>query len=376
MGGAPVNADEEARSFPSDHEDISRPATGFTAVNGRASPGSQAKQQQKQQPDQAPETERKEGPEASRSRPSFLNHHESSSPLPPPSQTVAQKDSRQVNGSEAAKSSAPPNATGSPPAPGTTTVNSTTPHASYPQHTNPPPVHRDSPPSQNGGPSPTKRKRSLSQERGNLNGPIYPGNAPPPSPVGHRMSVDGGSSRERDPYGRSVYSPPHESYPPPPNDGYPPPPSEGYGHHQSEAYPPPPHHSYPPPPRDHSPSEIYPRHDRHPPPRSEYEHPVDPSIAPAPRPYYSDAHLAETLQRENRSYDNPPPNRGSYGTPEEEDEQQGQYGEYNGSREGQSGSDMMNRGKRKRIFSNRTKTGCMTCRRRKKKCDEQHPECE
>lgn len=32
--------------------------------------------------------------------------------------------------------------------------------------------------------------------------------------------------------------------------------------------------------------------------------------------------------------------------------------------------------KRKRVFSNRTKTGCMTCRRRKKKCDEQHPTCE
>ncbi|CAG8188252.1 unnamed protein product [Penicillium olsonii] len=31
--------------------------------------------------------------------------------------------------------------------------------------------------------------------------------------------------------------------------------------------------------------------------------------------------------------------------------------------------------KRKRVFSNRTKTGCMTCRRRKKKCDEQHPQC-
>lgn len=32
--------------------------------------------------------------------------------------------------------------------------------------------------------------------------------------------------------------------------------------------------------------------------------------------------------------------------------------------------------KRKRNFSNRTKTGCMTCRRRKKKCDEAKPECE
>lgn len=31
--------------------------------------------------------------------------------------------------------------------------------------------------------------------------------------------------------------------------------------------------------------------------------------------------------------------------------------------------------KRKRNFSNRTKTGCMTCRRRKKKCDETKPKC-
>lgn len=35
----------------------------------------------------------------------------------------------------------------------------------------------------------------------------------------------------------------------------------------------------------------------------------------------------------------------------------------------------MDRKKRKRVFSNRTKTGCMTCRKRKKKCDEMHPEC-
>jgi hypothetical protein len=32
--------------------------------------------------------------------------------------------------------------------------------------------------------------------------------------------------------------------------------------------------------------------------------------------------------------------------------------------------------KRKRNFSNRTKTGCMTCRRRKKKCDEGRPQCQ
>jgi hypothetical protein len=32
--------------------------------------------------------------------------------------------------------------------------------------------------------------------------------------------------------------------------------------------------------------------------------------------------------------------------------------------------------RRKRNFSNRTKTGCLTCRKRKKKCDETKPECE
>lgn len=34
------------------------------------------------------------------------------------------------------------------------------------------------------------------------------------------------------------------------------------------------------------------------------------------------------------------------------------------------------RPKKKRAFGHRTKTGCMTCRQRKKKCDEQHPQCE
>lgn len=33
------------------------------------------------------------------------------------------------------------------------------------------------------------------------------------------------------------------------------------------------------------------------------------------------------------------------------------------------------RTKRKRAFTNRTKTGCTTCRRRKKKCDEAKPQC-
>jgi hypothetical protein len=51
---------------------------------------------------------------------------------------------------------------------------------------------------------------------------------------------------------------------------------------------------------------------------------------------------------------------------------------YGGSYGGDSRQDPMlqhDPKKRKRNFSNRTKTGCLTCRKRKKKCDEQKPEC-
>ena len=205
-----------------------------------------------------------------------------------------------------------------------------------------------------------RRKRSLSQERG----PIYPGNGPPPSPGGHRMSIDNGNSRDQDPYGpRHGYSPPHENYGPP-HDAFPP----------SQ-------HSYPPPPQEHNgpgPHDIYPRSDRHHMARMEYDHPVDPSIGPGgPRPYYQDpheAHLADALQRENRGYDEMPPNRNTFHSPEDDDDQNGQYDDYGTGRDSQSME--ADRRKRKRVFSNRTKTGCMTCRRRKKKCDEMHPECE
>ena len=60
--------------------------------------------------------------------------------------------------------------------------------------------------------------------------------------------------------------------------------------------------------------------------------------------------------------------------PNNEDPSRLQFAEYE---RGGSGVQVDRDGKRrKRIFSNRTKTGCMTCRKRKKKCDEQHPECE
>ena len=68
------------------------------------------------------------------------------------------------------------------------------------------------------------------------------------------------------------------------------------------------------------------------------------------------------------------PSRENYPAHEDEDDPHGQYGSFMTNRESQSAE--MDRKRRKRVFSNRTKTGCMTCRRRKKKCDEQHPECE
>ena len=80
----------------------------------------------------------------------------------------------------------------------------------------------------------------------------------------------------------------------------------------------------------------------------------------------SDEQLGEVLQRsmdQQRDYDHTSPN----------DRSAGPYSAYpNDQRELSAQSDPK---KRKRNFSNRTKTGCMTCRRRKKKCDETRPEC-
>ena len=108
-----------------------------------------------------------------------------------------------------------------------------------------------------------------------------------------------------------------------------------------------------------------------PPLSSEY----DPHAQPS-QPYYgqqpsddAEARLAEALQRENGSG---PATRESFVSPETDDPNRQQYGEY-----GQTRSQIADaeRKRRKRVFSNRTKTGCMTCRKRKKKCDELHPEC-
>lgn len=50
-------------------------------------------------------------------------------------------------------------------------------------------------------------------------------------------------------------------------------------------------------------------------------------------------------------------------------------GSYNADQQHRDGLVHSDPKKRKRNFSNRTKTGCLTCRKRKKKCDEAKPEC-
>jgi white-opaque regulator 2 len=82
----------------------------------------------------------------------------------------------------------------------------------------------------------------------------------------------------------------------------------------------------------------------------------------------SDAQLAEALQRETQ---NSHRTWGIGGRPE--DDPADQYGAYAADRTSQGA--LQAGPKRKRVFSNRTKTGCMTCRKRKKKCDEGHPYC-
>lgn len=191
--------------------------------------------------------------------------------------------------------------------------------------------------------SPQKRKRSITDDYDNLNStPTYHSHALPNSPERQRMyGTENGRAHELD-------------------NGSPP-----------TTYPPPPEHGRPHPP------ELYPRPDRHQMARNDYDSRVDPNIAniaPAPRPYYSEARMAEALQRENRNYDAMGP-RDQFASPDDDDDHNAQqYADYGTNRSSQSGMDM-DRKRRKRVFSNRTKTGCMTCRRRKKKCDEQHPEC-
>lgn len=365
------SAGEGLGSHENDH--LAEPRPSFTAVNGSNSPVPPAKPKPDHEPQEVPETtahrpilpnnqhEALQSPAQPRqdrptNGPEPVRQERRLSPGPAPA--TPQSQSQAPNHSQA-----PTHSQG--PTPGPTYAHpldrppstapqrpetSNEPRGQYPSHSRTPSNQQP-----NGVMSPQVQKRKRSFDGEHQRRPeydhqaVYPINGPPPSPGGQRMhSVDNGPPRERPAYSpRQTYPPPPETYPPPPPDAY-----------------------HGPPQMRESPPDIYPRPERHQHVRNDYEHPVDPSIAPGqPRPYYSDQQMADSLRQHNRSYDSMPPHEG-YGTPEDDDEH-GQYGDYGTNR---SSADL-DRKRRKRVFSNRTKTGCMTCRRRKKKCDEQHPEC-
>lgn len=105
----------------------------------------------------------------------------------------------------------------------------------------------------------------------------------------------------------------------------------------------------------------------------------DPHAQPAQQPYFvqpahddPDPRVTDAFRRER--VDAARQARELYATPDEYD-RASQPSEYGSSRANAAITEA-ERKRRKRVFSNRTKTGCMTCRKRKKKCDEAHPECE
>ncbi|KAL8842924.1 MAG: hypothetical protein Q9170_000328 [Blastenia crenularia] len=193
-----------------------------------------------------------------------------------------------------------------------------------------------------------KRKREYAEDYDQQNSSAYHSHGLPPSPQRQRMySQDDGPARGRD-------------------HGAP----DNYGRSDRGSAP----ELYPRPERS-PPVENYPQPERHSLVRNEYDNRGDGSIASG-RPYYSEARMAEALQRENNSYESMAMHENQFGSPDDDDDHQHaqQYGDYSGPPRTQAQRDL-DRTRRKRVFSNRTKTGCMTCRRRKKKCDEQHPEC-
>jgi hypothetical protein len=87
----------------------------------------------------------------------------------------------------------------------------------------------------------------------------------------------------------------------------------------------------------------------------------------------SDEHLGEVLRRASQDMDAQQHQEYDNTSPGEDDRSANPYNGYGNERRDMSAQSDPK--KRKRNFSNRTKTGCMTCRRRKKKCDESRPEC-
>lgn len=88
---------------------------------------------------------------------------------------------------------------------------------------------------------------------------------------------------------------------------------------------------------------------------------------------HNEEHMGDSQQRPDSQAD-----QGEYpnSSPEADDRSLSLYGDQYTPEHRQNSILQHDPKKRKRNFSNRTKTGCMTCRKRKKKCDEQKPECE
>ena len=310
-------------------------ASGFTAVNGHASASPPEKQ--KSISEQAKEPS--EGSSYRAIQPNDQQDRAStpqSRPPRPESQLVDHRPSPAPNPTVDRPYPAPPHPQGPAEEPRAPSVNGQSRHNSIHQ---PNTVNT----------SPQKRKRSDSDEYNNVDTSAFHSHPLPPPPTPqeqHRMyGMENGRPRESEP------TSPHQPYPRQnPRDPY------GRPEHG------PPHGSYPQP-------------DRHRLVGNEHEYNGDPHLAPAQQrqPYYPDprdARLADVLTRENHGYEQPLPGRENFVTPEEEDSYPNEYATNRTAAQME-----IDRKRRKRVFSNRTKTGCMTCRRRKKKCDEMHPEC-
>ncbi|KAI1806814.1 hypothetical protein F4811DRAFT_560240 [Daldinia bambusicola] len=104
--------------------------------------------------------------------------------------------------------------------------------------------------------------------------------------------------------------------------------------------------------------------------RSAYDRQSSAGMAPSP----TDEQLGDTLRRGTSHMES---QHDYTATSPDGDDGSTLYGSGSYSQEQRKGDTVIQSDpkKRKRNFSNRTKTGCLTCRKRKKKCDETKPQC-
>lgn len=101
--------------------------------------------------------------------------------------------------------------------------------------------------------------------------------------------------------------------------------------------------------------------------RSHYDVPQSARASPGHMEDHINDALRRAAQADQSEYD--------HGSPDGDERSMGAYGSPHATSNRQGSILQHDPKKRKRNFSNRTKTGCMTCRGRKKKCDETKPEC-